>query len=192
MKWLHLSLASPPLCSCSHCLRCKHTHKEMCNLLTSCKVCSVGAYATRPSTSLLSGWVCFGLLMQFGVQFVFFPPYSQNYIGNIVPELPEIMHLINCLVSYLGPFTAPLCPSKTASGLVQTLSGNNRWLLYCLCSFTLEERLLKQMPLDRIQYLVNVPLGNVNWNGKALYPPTALSGFWGSEKYFCLIRLERC
>lgn len=55
---------------------------------------------------------------------------------------------IKCLVSYLAPFTAPLCPSKTASGLVQTLSGNNRWLLYCLRSFTLQEQLLKQTPPD--------------------------------------------
>ncbi len=80
------------------------------------------------------------------------------------------------LVSYLGPFTAPLCPSKTASGLVQTLSGNNRWLLYCLRSFTLKEQLLKQMLLDQIQYHVNVPLGKWCWNGTNLYLPTVLSG----------------
>lgn len=83
---------------------------------------------------------------------------------------------IKCLVSYLGSLTAPLCPSKTASGLVQTLSGNNRWLLYCLRSFTLEEQLLKQTPLDRMRPLVNVPLGNANWNGTALYPATVWFG----------------
>lgn len=121
------------------------------------------------------GLLCFGLLLQFGALSSFSPSdYTLSHLfftKNVLLQsrfLRTCTH-IKCLVSYLGPFTAPLCSSKTASGLVQTLSGNNRWLLYCLRSFTLEKQLLKQMPLDRIQCPVNVPPGNGNWNGPARY-----------------------
>ena len=121
------------------------------------------------------GLLCFGLLLQFGALSSFFPSdYTLPYLfftKNVLLQsrfLRTCTH-IKCLVSYLGPFTAPLCSSKTASGLVQTLSGNNRWLLYCLRSFTLQKQLLKPMPLDRIQCHVNVPPGNGNWNSPARY-----------------------
>lgn len=117
------------------------THvQRLHNLLTFWKVFAVGIYMPHTSPFLPYGLLCFGLLLQFGTLSLFFPSYNtQIYVTNVVLQpcfLWTCTH-IKCLVSYLGPFSAPLCPSKTASGLVQTLSGNNRWLLYCLRSFTL-------------------------------------------------------
>lgn len=120
------------------------THvQRLHNLLTFWIVLSVGIYMTHSSPFLPCGLLCFALV--FYCSLVLYPYFSLHitlcriYITNVVLQpcfLRTCTH-IKCLVSYLGPFTAPLCPSKTASGLVQTLSGNNRWLLYCLRSFTL-------------------------------------------------------
>lgn len=118
------------------------THvQRLYNLLTFWNVFSVGIYTAHSSPFFLV--VRFALV--FYCSLVHFPYFCLDitlcwiYVTNIVLQpcfLRTCTH-IKCLVSYLGPFTAPLCPSKTASGLVQTLSGNNRWLLYCLRSFTL-------------------------------------------------------
>lgn len=99
-------------------------------------------------------WFASGLFLQLAVPFfISFSPLSLTqlldfYAANTLQRrfLRTRSH-IKCLVSYLGPFTAPLCSSKTASVLVQTLSGNNRWLLYCLRSFARQEQLPKPTPL---------------------------------------------
>lgn len=97
-----------------------------------------GTFLVFLPSSSASPWsfsaVCYTLLIS-----PFIQTQYRIYVTNAVLQscfLRTCTH-IKCLVSYLGPFTAPLCSSKTASGLVQTLSGNNRWLLYCLRSFAL-------------------------------------------------------
>lgn len=119
------------------------THvQRLYNLLTFWKVSSVGMRTAHSSSFFPRRLLRLGLFLQSATLCLFLPSYKTQYriyVTNAVLQscfLRTCTH-IKCLVSYLGPFTAPLCSSKTASGLVQTLSGNNRWLLYCLRSFAL-------------------------------------------------------
>lgn len=111
------------------------------NLLTFGKLFIFVGVEGKKSTFSTFLWVSSGLFLQFCPLFLislYITLLNLRYKRCDPALLPErTCSHIKCLVSYLGPFTAPLCPSKTASGLVQTLSGNNRWLLYCLRSFTL-------------------------------------------------------
>lgn len=107
------------------------------NLLTFGKVFFVGVYTAHFSPLVLLPMVFSCSLVHYSYSYLHITLLNLRLTLCSSPCFLRTCSHIKCLVSYLGPLTAPLCPSKTASGLVQTLSGNNRWLFYCLRSFTL-------------------------------------------------------